>query len=553
MEDQSNPFPVEWESPEDAQAFWIIDVVHCPVPIHRLDYDLRMLPLLTGANTVNERFGLPLGAEPRLIHGFIYQKIISRELAPEAVPGVLAAADAAVRRGYVDLQGRWEKEWLPEIHDHLGALDGFDSGAAPLPALLAHLGEVRRRVVRLWELHNELLLPVIVALSDFDQAYRDLFPEAKPLDAYELLAGFANKTVEANLHLWELGREAARSPSLRALVVDGPPEALAAALAGSDEGRALWSRIKEYSFAYGERNDDLFLDRPTWVEDPTPILRGLREAVLQPDRDLAVELRQQASRREARLGEVRAALASHPRPVVEEFEALLRAAQTATVLSEDHHFWIDCKVTHHARRVAVEVGHRLAERGALDAAADVFHLSLAELETLADPAAASAHLHASIAAQKAEAARFAGVTPPMILGVPRPFLPMDCAVMRASFKFSGNFMAPPGEGPDLQGMPGSAGKVTGPARIVRTLDDAGRLKPGDILVASFTLPSWTPFFASAAGVVTNIGGMLCHAAVVAREYGIPAVVGTARATEVLRDGEIIEVDGDMGVVRRMTP
>jgi pyruvate,water dikinase len=91
--------------------------------------------------------------------------------------------------------------------------------------------------------------------------------------------------------------------------------------------------------------------------------------------------------------------------------------------------------------------------------------------------------------------------------------------------------------------------VTGPARVVRTLADAEKLRPGDILVAAFTLPSWTSFFATAAAVVTNIGGMLCHAAVVAREYGIPAVVGTQRATEVIRDGQIIEVDGDTGIVR----
>lgn len=99
------------------------------------------------------------------------------------------------------------------------------------------------------------------------------------------------------------------------------------------------------------------------------------------------------------------------------------------------------------------------------------------------------------------------------------------------------------------GMPGSAGKVRGPARIIRSLDETTKLQKGDIMIASFTLPSWTPFFSSVAGVVTNIGGMLCHAAVVAREYGIPAVVGTVRATEIYKDGQMIEVDGDAGVVR----
>ena len=283
------------------------------------------------------------------------------------------------------------------------------------------------------------------------------------------------------------------------------------------------------------------------------MLRGLREALLQSERDLAAEFRSQAERRQSRLSEVRQSLAPLPRPVIEEFEALLRAAQTGTVLSEDHHFWIDCKITYHVRRVSLAVGKRLSACGALSEPFDVFQLTLAELRGLGDPAAATPRLRALVAERQAEAARFAGVTPPTFLGVPRPVLPMDCAILRASVKFSGNLMGPPSEGGDLQGMPGSSGRVTGRARIVRTPSDAEKLEPGDILVAPFTLPSWTPFFASAAGVVTNVGGMLCHAAVVAREYGIPAVVGTQRATEVLCDGQCIEVDGDAGVVRVLAP
>ncbi len=131
----------------------------------------------------------------------------------------------------------------------------------------------------------------------------------------------------------------------------------------------------------------------------------------------------------------------------------------------------------------------------------------------------------------------------------RPFLPMDSALMRAMFRMNGDQMSPPAKDGSLRGMPGSAGKITGPARVVRTLAEAGKLRPGDVLVASATLPSWTPYFAIASAVVTNTGGMLCHAAVVAREYGIPAVVGTRSATETLHDGQLVEVDGDAGTVR----
>jgi pyruvate,water dikinase len=89
----------------------------------------------------------------------------------------------------------------------------------------------------------------------------------------------------------------------------------------------------------------------------------------------------------------------------------------------------------------------------------------------------------------------------------------------------------------------------GVAKVVRALAEADKLEPGDILVAETTAPPWTPLFATVAAVVTDTGGVLSHSAVVAREYGIPAVVGTGNATAILADGQLVEVDGDKGIVR----
>ncbi len=99
-----------------------------------------------------------------------------------------------------------------------------------------------------------------------------------------------------------------------------------------------------------------------------------------------------------------------------------------------------------------------------------------------------------------------------------------------------------------RGVPSSPGRAQGPARVVRSADDFGRVRPGDILVCRTTDPAWTPLFRVAAGVVTETGGMLCHAAIVAREYAIPAVVGVAAATSTFTDGELITVDGESGTV-----
>jgi len=102
------------------------------------------------------------------------------------------------------------------------------------------------------------------------------------------------------------------------------------------------------------------------------------------------------------------------------------------------------------------------------------------------------------------------------------------------------------------GFPGSPGVAQGTVKVVREVSDAGKLNPGDILVTEYTLPSWTPLFARTAALVTDGGGVPSHSAVVAREYGIPAVFGIVTATAVIRYGQVIEVDGTAGRVRTVS-
>jgi pyruvate,water dikinase len=104
------------------------------------------------------------------------------------------------------------------------------------------------------------------------------------------------------------------------------------------------------------------------------------------------------------------------------------------------------------------------------------------------------------------------------------------------------------EGDTIKGIPTSPGIATGTARILHGPEDFGEMQPGDILVAGITTPAWTPLFAMAAGVVTDIGGPLSHGSIVAREYGIPAVLGTGSATRFLQSGQTVTVDGDSGIV-----
>jgi phosphohistidine swiveling domain-containing protein len=186
------------------------------------------------------------------------------------------------------------------------------------------------------------------------------------------------------------------------------------------------------------------------------------------------------------------------------------------------------RATHAYRLATREWGRRLADRGVLDAADDAFHLTL--LQLLDPPSEAKA----IVASRRADRDRLAA------LRVPREFvdswLPEDATIPAAE------------QGDVLEGIGVSAGTVTGKVRVLHpdSLDD---LEPGEVLVATLTDTGWTPLFAAAEAVVTEIGSMMSHAAVVARECGIPCVVNVADVVHRLQDGQLIEVDGAAGTVR----
>jgi pyruvate,water dikinase len=234
--------------------------------------------------------------------------------------------------------------------------------------------------------------------------------------------------------------------------------------------------------------------------------------------------------------------------VVIQFEAQLKAAQDAAMVSEDHTYWIDFRSAYQVRQVLLEFGRRFAVAGALDAPNDVFCLTVDELR---ETAAALPRIDRRplVAGRQAELHYFRTVQPSAVVGTLPAEPPPDTPLGRAVGKFLG---APPAVSSDpreVHGNAGSPGSVRGPAKVLRSLSDSSKLHRGDVLVAETTSAPWTQLFATAAAIVTDAGGVLSHCAVVAREYAIPAVVGTGNATTTIRDGDIVEVDGDHGIVR----
>jgi pyruvate,water dikinase len=542
-------FPVIWERPEDARGFWTIDLMHSPDQVYPLEFSVTELATNYGWNGAAAIYDAPTRNRVLRINTYQYGATVPLPLPPEELERLGAVVQERVGAVLANFAERWQTVWLPELVGHIAYWRGFDLRGSTLSELIAHLDETRRRISRAWEIHFELAVPMIVSMSLFADMYADLFGAERMLDAYRLLQGFDNRSLETDRALWRLSRAAAATPAVREILGRYADSEVIDALEREPEAGPFLAELRAYLEEYGRRADKFaIIATPSWIEDPAPAIKNLRDYAAQPDRDIAAEQARLAAEREERLAEARAALQGYPQPVVEQFELLLRAAQTGTVLQEDHNFWIDQRCMYEVRRVFQELGRRFAEAGVIGEADDVFYLTLAEVRETAE-ALPYVPRQRRVAARKAEMERFRTVVPPRALGTLPQGAPPDDAFGRAIARFFGGPPQPSEQPGTLRGNAGSPGIVRGVAKVVRSLGEASKLAKGDILVAETTAPPWTPLFATAAGIVTDTGGVLSHCAVVAREYRIPAVVGAAGATRAIRDGMVIEVDGDAGIVR----
>ena len=282
---------------------------------------------------------------------------------------------------------------------------------------------------------------------------------------------------------------------------------------------------------YGHRETALTISRPAWRDDPETVLGILKVlAATQPQETDSY----QAWKR------TRDELLEHSilgsRLLRNAFLKALTDARCLFQLREDTHFYVTL-VLPVVRGVALELGQRLEQSEALDSATDVFHLRLEELEPLGETWPPSdetrTQIRRLVARRKArrEGLSSQPMVDPRLLAVgPQTLADKDVV---------------------LSGSPGSPGVASGPARILHDGSEFGRLQPGDVLVAPVTNPGWTPLFQRAAAVVVDTGGSASHAAIVAREYGIPAVMGTISGTQQLIDGQWIRVDGSRGLVSKV--
>ncbi|MCE7989553.1 MAG: hypothetical protein DYG89_51030 [Caldilinea sp. CFX5] len=547
-------FPLEWRKPSDPGNFWTRDIMHFPYPSAPLAASFLDTVIEPGMNHGAAKLEMPVRFQWRVLNTYVYSTttpVLGADGKPLQPPPDADPTQSPMFQTIMNLANIWENQLLPETKQLLAACEAIDLAATTLEELVTYFDDFVAKATRAWQIHFEIAHAMLPAMSIFDDFYQEVFG-AGALGAYRLLQGLDNKSLEADRRLYALSRLAQSTPAVLKILETQPPNQVMTALQASAESHAFLSALNSWLQEYGQRGE-LFdsLTSVSWIEDPTPAIQNLQGYILRNDDDAFDAHRQaMATEREQLIADARTTLATYPEPVRMQFEGLLRSAQAATVIQEDHNYWIDQRAVYQLRRAFLEVGRRLAAYGSIADPLDVIYLSVAEvrnalLALLRTPQA----LQARIAERQAIAAHYATIQPPFMVGTMPEGPPPDDPGTRAALRFFGTPPQPSGDPDTINGAAGSPGKVRGSAKVIRTLAEAGKLSKGDILVTETTAPPWTPLFATAAAIVTDAGGILSHCAVVAREYGIPAVVGTYTATHLLYDDMQIEVDGDNGMVR----
>ena len=537
----SDNFRVTWDSAEDAARFWTADLMHWPHGISPLAGTMDVPAFIRGFNLAVDDLCMPMrSVKFQMFNTYLYSSMEPWSYDPTEMEQRMQQMQAQMMKHIPGLVERWDKEYEPEvraINDETLNGDYAALSDRDLSALLEKLVVKRERE---GHLHFLSVFPAMGAVVFFEEVYTNLFGPPQAGEHYQLLQGFRNKSVEAGDELWHLSAEARRRPQVMTVLRGMPPAQVDAALASVEGGPAFRDAVSEYTKKYGWRANEFDIAEVTWRENPAPVYALVREYATRDDYDPEEDFKSLVAAREARVNALIDKVAGGP---VELFTQSLGFAQQYLPIQENHNFWIDQQGTSVQRVPTLEAGRRLVAHGRLDAVNDVYQLQYDELQDALRGGAGD--LRQLVARRNKERAAFRGMTPPAAIGTPPPPGAEEDPTLA---KFFG---APPEQHPDpriLNGNAASAGKVTGVARVIPSLETADRLKRGEILVCPATMPPWTPLFALAAAVVTDHGGVLSHTAIVAREYRIPAVVGTKVGMSLIKDGQTITVDGTEGTV-----
>jgi pyruvate,water dikinase len=562
-------FPIEWASDEEKGLFWVYDDLHCPRPVSPMYYDIGVWTLT--CDHMFRRFGTPFASDwiAKVVNGYLFTA---------AVPADPDFAIPAEEFGnlYMPRVPKHDPEYAGKIGGYLGAVLGVYGENFPdwwhdrlVPEMDRNLKFLESKI-DIWEeiplMEWAIILEDCIDILDrhwkihwmlnFSQLSSTLALQAALAEAAgevtskheEILGRLQNSSADRNWDaiklLCELKDEVKGDSALSEAFANEAGAEILAALEGSKRGQKFiekglkayqrefgWHAVWSHEFVY-----------PSRFETPEPVL-DLIKGYLDSDYDyrpVVAELAEDIKKATKELIE--------GIPEGEALDALIAANEInlrMAPLTPDHHFYIDQGTHQHVRVVLICIGKQLVQLGVLNEPDDVIYLKYNELRYLMGDLE-NFDAKSIVAERRAERDKNEAIRPPEFIGT--------ATESQLEFPYLNLWGFPEKLHYDtetkgkIEGLGASPGVIEGVAKVVFTPDEFDQVKAGDILVCQMTNPAWTPLFALISGVVCDAGGMVAHPAVMAREFGIPAVIGSSIATRDIKTGDRIRVNGTDGVV-----
>ena len=581
MTDENQSHKVEWlpensYRKEDEANLWFHDVLHNNPPSSPMGASVYHWP--RGTQVAAEWISFPYsrGFDYKLYDGRIYPGVL-----PITDPEETKAKEPVFAEKLLKALDNWPQfyaDGVEEWTNSLSYLRGINKRSLPLDRLLMILRDAVKISKRSWELHFIYMYPSIFAYMTFEGVCKEFNIEEREMRVF--LQGYETKMFEIDRAMWKLADLAQEMKltnvfELAEKLTDVKQtmneanraertENIKRLMNESDLGKVWWDQFENFLEQYGRRTTAALFDPyyMTWNEDPYPALSTIKTYIQKGGFDYEEHTKKIIAERDKFIKETIERIPDNDK---ERFKTALRHAQYSYPFNEDHNFYVEQWTYTELRYAIMECGYRLMKFKMLKRPDDVFFLTIAELEQVLEDIILnqtigvqdhSLRITNTVYTRKQTWQDLHEVKSPSIIGT-IPEERVDDPVFIKIWGMTdevirGNANTKDRVAGRFEGFPGAPGVVEGIARVIFGYEGFLDVQPDDVLVAPFTTPAWTPLFSKIKGVVTDSGGMLAHAAICAREYNIPAVVGTitrgVRVTEHIKTGQRIRIDGTRGVV-----
>jgi pyruvate,water dikinase len=559
----------------DENRLWFWNSMHFPLPMPAFDMIETDQPYRTIGGWQNRAFAVPpaMGVDYRVVNGFVY-------ISPNPVTDPAKIGERAEffqkRAGHYfenwdELYGEWRQTMealnrevaeieVPALPEYEAESVIFENRNLSSTDLLSGYARTIQCAEEMWQHHFEFLLLGYGAYLTFADFCREHLPDIPDQHISQMVAGIDVILFRPDAELRRLARLAIDTEVDAAFAEESSPDEIEAELAKSERGKA-WlgelEQVKDPWFNMGTA-DGLYHYYGSWYDDPRIPYSSLvgHIAALRAGEEIERPTEELAKERDRLAEEYGGLLPEDARP---PFEELLGLSRRVFPYVEEHKFYCDYWFQSRFFNKVREFGALLAAHGFLADGEDIFFLSRFEVTQAMEELTLTwgtggkplgpEHWPTIVARRKELLQRLEEWTPPPALGaIPEAVNdPMVVMLWGVTAERLAEWAGDSG-GDTLAGAAASPGEIEGPARVVRTLDSLDEVRPGEILVCTVTSPAWTPIFSKIEATVTDIGGIMSHAAIVSREYGLPAVVGTGTATSRIKTGQRLRVDGSTGVV-----